>query len=556
MKRHEQADSATATSLRPPRLRLLPITGPSIDPIEITTEGPATLGRSSAADIRLTDQSVSRKHARLTFHANQWIITDLGSRHGTTIGGVPLARDESAPLAPGDTLAVGPWIFRVQIGEDSRTTGFETTTDVKLRGQVQPIPEAELGSLAERRLNLFMDCAARIHNASNESELAGAALAAVVEGTGFTRAALVRPVASLDEVEVLGSRLPPTEKDRQISISRSLLSAASQGRIVRLTETPDLREAVSVIELGIQSAICAPVHVGNEIQAFLYLDARESSARVAPDAAAFCGAIARMCGLAMANLQRQTLHERQRRLEADLEAARAAQMRIMPPATGAVGPIRYAMRSEPGRVVAGDLFDIFAIDDQRVSFMLGDVTGKGMGAALVMAMAQSHLHATMREHRDLERALFSLNTYLAQHSGENEFVSMLVGLIDPVDCAVSFVDAGHGYAIHLANGEPKAFVAEGGLVAGVDPTYRYKAERLACGPGDRIVVFSDGVIEQPSPDAEQFGMARAIEALTGSADCRDDVARLFDAVLRFAESVSLADDITVASIELHCDQCA
>ena len=550
--RKEPADSVTSMSIRPPRLRLMPITGPAIDTIEITDEGPVTLGRSSSTDVQLTDQSVSRQHARLTYHANQWIITDLGSRHGTTIGGVPLASDESAPLAPGDTLAIGPWIFRVQIGEESRTTGFETTTDAMLRGRVQPIPDAELGSLAERRLNLFMDCAARIHNATSEAELAAAALAAVVEGTGFTRAALVRPVASLDEVEVLGSRLPPTEKDRQISISRSLLTAASQGRIVRLTETPDLREAVSVIELGIQSAICAPVHVGNEIQAFLYLDARESSARVAPDAAAFCGAIARMCGLAMSNLQRQALHERQRRLEADLDAARAAQMRIMPPESGALGAIRYSMRSEPGRVVAGDLFDIFTIDDQRVAFMLGDVTGKGMGAALVMAMAQSHMHAAMCEHRDLERAMFSLNTYLAQHSAENEFVSLVVGLIDPENCAVSFVDAGHGYAIHLAaNGEPKPIVAEGGLVAGVDAGYRYKAERLECGSGDRIVVFSDGVVEQPSPNGEQFGMARALEAITGSPDCNEDVRRIFDAVVAFATSDSLADDVTVASIELH-----
>lgn len=545
-------DRTTSIAIKPPRLRLLPITGPAIDTVEIESEGPITLGRSSSTDVQLTDQSVSRRHARLAFHANQWIITDLGSRHGTSIGGVPLTKDESAPLAPGDTLAIGPWIFRVQIGDESRTTGFETTTDVALRGRVQTIPDAELGSLAERRLNLFMDCAGRIHQATDEGQLATAALAAVVEGTGFTRAALVRPVASLDEVEFIGMRLPPTDRESKISISRSLLSAAAQGRIVRLTETPDLREAVSVIELGIQSAICAPVHVGSDIQAFLYLDARETSTRVAPDAAAFCGAIARMCGLAMANLQRAHLHERQRRLEADLSAARDAQRRIMPPEKGRVGSVRYAMRSRPGRVVAGDLFDLFKVDESRVAFMLGDVTGKGMGAALVMAMAQSHLHASMLECRDLERATTALNSYLAKHSAENEFVSLIVGLINASDGKVSIIDAGHGYAMRVpAQGPPCLIEAEGGLVAGVDPTYQYAAEWLECGPGDRLVVFSDGVVEQPNAEGEQFGMQRAIEALTGSTCCDEDADRIFDAVRAFADSESLADDVTVVSIELN-----
>ena len=119
---------------------------------------------------------------------------------------------------------------------------------------------------------------------------------------------------------------------------------------------------------------------------------------------------------------------------------------------------------------------------------------------------------------------------------------------------VAFVDAGHGYALHIPAGKaPEVIQAEGGLVAGVDATYAYQSERLDCSPGDRIVVFSDGVVEQPSPGGEQFGLPRALEALTGSSGCVEDVECIFDAVLRFADTDSLADDVTVASIELRCD---
>src|SRR5690606_34850738 len=146
-----------------------------------------------------------------------------------------------------------------------------------------------------------------------------------------------------------GSNVAPA--DEEFAISRSLLAAAAEGRMVRLAESQSLREAVSIVEMGVQAAICAPVLIGSTVQAFLYIDTRDTVARVAPDAPAFCGAIARMCGLALSNLQREVLHERQRMLEADLDAARAAQRRMMPEESGAIGSVRFAMRSVPGRVV-------------------------------------------------------------------------------------------------------------------------------------------------------------------------------------------------------------
>src|SRR5205814_10676781 len=133
----------------------------------------------------------------------------------------------------------------------------------------------------------------------------------------------------------------------------------------RLTEDGPVNYGQSIASLGIHSALCAPIVFGAAVVGFLYFDARGQESPVHPEAAGFCQAISRMCGLAMANLKRAELELRQRRLEADLTAAREAQQLIMPPNAGTIGRIRYALRSRPGRTVAGDLFDLVELDDGR-----------------------------------------------------------------------------------------------------------------------------------------------------------------------------------------------
>jgi len=536
-------------------LRLYPLTGPEIETLVIEPQPSVIVGRSSTCDINLPDQAVSRRHLRLACRGESWIATDLGSRHGTSLGGVPLHKDESAPLAHGDTLAVGPWIFRVQLGSDLRSGGMETTNDVtSTRARVVAVTEAELGNLAEKRLNLLMECAARIHSSQNESDLAAAALEALLDGTGFVRGALVKPIHSVSEVEIIGRRISPrgarrpgTQED--FAISRSLLAAASEGRIVRLTENQSLREAVSIIEMGVQAAICAPVQIGTEIQAFLYVDSLDMSSRVEPDAPAFCGAIARMCGLALANIQRALLHQRQRHLEADLNAARDAQTRMMPPESGAVGPVRYAMRSVPGRVVAGDLFDLFPLDENRVAVCLGDVTGKGMGSAMLMAMTQSFLRASLQRDDDLAKAMASLNEYLHAHSAPHEFVSMFAAIIDGPARSMDFVDAGHGYAALVPpNGTPASIRSEGSMLLGVQSGTEFGVETMPFEPGTRLVIVSDGVVEQRAPEAGMFGLQRMLDIVASAGAPEADVANLLQDLLTFAETTALSDDVTIVSL--------
>jgi sigma-B regulation protein RsbU (phosphoserine phosphatase) len=564
------ASSGTVRSVEP--LRLESIAGPPIEPILISAESPILFGRSSGSDQQLTDKTVSRRHCRVSYRGTTWFITDLGSRHGTFLNGIRLEAEQPAPLTDGDLMRIGPWTFRTRVG-GSRATSLPTTNDLASTAhRVQRVPVRELRSVAQQRLDLLVECAASINGAISVEALADQVLDAVMRGTGFNRAAFIRQVSATGDVEVIGYRGPdvdptvspsdPTasgpknEAPANFTFSRSLINAASNGEIVRMAADSGVNYGESVIRLGIHSALCAPIMLGSSVEAYLYLDARDSESSVQQDAAAFCQAISKMAGLALANLKRIELQGVQDTLKSDLKAAREAQRLIMPPAMGTLGRVTYAMQTRPGRMVAGDLFDIIPLDgddnpDGRIAVFLGDVAGKGVGAAVLMATAQTHLRMALRHADDPGVVVRDANRYVTDRIGDGLFISLWLGIIDPKEATLRFVDAGHGHWLIAPPGEPaKAVPCEGGLVVGVQGDFDYQTESVPFAAGSRLILFSDGLVEQPNPSGELFRVDRAIRALAKSAAPREDVKALAAAVRDHAETDVLADDFTIASVSL------
>jgi sigma-B regulation protein RsbU (phosphoserine phosphatase) len=289
------------------------------------------------------------------------------------------------------------------------------------------------------------------------------------------------------------------------------------------------------------------------VQAILCLDARHvPGSRVDSDATSFCASLAWVAGLGLAYIQRMRLEERQKRFMADVEAAQAAQARIMPPEHSSVGPIAYSMRCLPGRGVAGDMFDVIELDDTSAAFYLGDVSGKGMGAAMVMASAQSQLAAGMGYNRDIAHAVTRANAYMARHSSPKEFASLWIARLDAHEGTLSFIDAGHGYAVLMrASGEVERIECEGDIPLGITEAHEFTASSIDVKPGDRVILFSDGAVEERHPESgAEHGWEGVFNALKGSATTGEDVERIFKAVHAWAGSEQLGDDLTVASIEI------
>ncbi len=551
-------------------IRLEPVGGPPAERIIASSDRVTVIGRQSGCDAVLPDQSVSRRHASLAYKGGSWILTDLGSKHGSFLNGVHVPPGESAPVNDGDVLRLGPFSFRIG-GPNTAARMLNTTADADIVStRIHRIPQAELMLRAQHRLELLIDCAASITAATSEQQLAATVLDALMAGTGFARAAFVRRATAFDalgasQVELVASRGLSSGEN---AFSRSLIEAAAAGQVVRLDEDSGVQDyGQSVMSLGIQAAICAPVMVDSAAVAFLYLDARRSEQRapgsgiVQADAPAFCQAIARICGLALANINRHELIEREKRFKADLDAARSAQRLIMPKPTGNLGAIQYALRSRPGRFVAGDLVDVFPLQDGRVAILLGDVSGKGVGPALLMATAQAHLNASLRMNPDPARAATEVNKHVAAHSHEGQFISLWVGVIDPAAGLLTFVDAGHGHWLVKFPDQPASRVfAAGGIPLGVDASTDYVAEEIPFPKGSRLILYSDGLAEQQNSLGDEFGLERIVAALANSTGPDRDVATLFDALLNFAvppeaasypDHIALADDVTIVSAVMN-----
>lgn len=528
-------------------LTLHRVAGPDAPPISIPHDRTARLGRAMECEIVLADPTVSRQHCVFAAHAGRWFISDVGSRAGTLVNALPLTPNQAAPIETGDLVSIGPWLFRVGVGGETPLS-MNTIDDASGPATfVETIGENQLGGMAQQRLSVLFDYAGELNRATSEPELAQILLRCAVAGSGLTRAAMVRPVGDGQHVEVIARLDAVVRAETTFGISRSLVQEAAAGRVSRLTTRMAADVAVSIADMGIHSALAVPVMIDTSVVAVLYLDARGGESRVRGDAADFCVALAKLCGLAYANLKRDQLESRRRELESELSAAREAQQLIIP-VSGRKGGVAFRIAMHPGSFVAGDLFDVLELPGGRVAVCIGDVTGHGVGAGLLMAAAQSHLNAALRYTGDPGKAVAAASAYLSSHAAPNRFVSLWVGVFDPATRTVVHVDAGHGHWMVLEPGAPaRVGESEGGPPIGVEADYHYPSSTLELQTGAAILLYSDGIIEQRTASGEMFGRDRVRDILATIAGANDP-AVLLDAVKAHAGTNALDDDATAAII--------
>lgn len=559
-------------------LSLEPVAGPSIPAILAPPGKPVVIGRSASADAVIVDAEgvVSRRHAEVAWADGSWRITDLLSKHGTHVNGNKLTPGLATTLRDGDRVRIGPWTFRVNDGSGGERTHTRVANTQDDRGLnmtiVRRAPADSLAAQVQRKLELLMSCAATIASAQSEAHIARVALDALAAGAGFPRLFFLRPVGDAGRVEVVAARGKHTEGEAG-AFSRSLLQAAMEGQTVTLSAGDTPMYGQSIMSLEIHSAICSPVMIDGACDALLYLDARGGEAspdlsRTIAEASAFCQAIGKLCGLAMSNLSRVRLEEDERRRLRELEAARDVQRIIMPPSAGSHAGLSYFVRCVPGRFVAGDLFDFFPIDEHRAAVLLGDVAGKGIAAGMVMSNVQAHLSRMLRATGDVAGSLSEANVLVSRFSdrygaetGRNViFLSLWAGVFDLAKGTLTYVDAGHGYALlGDAGGVRHLEELGGGPPIGADAAYRYEPGVIPFPSGSRLVVYSDGVAEQrPGPSEkgadEQYGVERTIAALRAApVEPERQVAGLVESLRDYAclsptEELCFADDVTVACV--------
>jgi serine phosphatase RsbU (regulator of sigma subunit) len=541
------------TNDTPELLVLVPVSGPQVPPVNLDRERPhLSLGRHRSNDVALHHDTISRQHAVLSYRFGTWFATDLASLHGTFVNDERLQAHRAVPLKGGDLIRLGPWTFRVADTE-SRLSAATTSNDP--RTDIVDASAAATGTthLEHHRLDLLLQFAAHMSVAPDEDALAARLLDTVFKGTGFPRGAILRNMGDDQQVGVVLASSNGAESVSGMMFSRSLIRAASEGRIVRKVAgaSHDFESGESWNRLGIHSALCVPMGVGGSVASYLYLDSRGGERPIEKDAAVFCEALVRIYTLALSSLRRADLERRQRDFDAELKAGSEAQEVLFPTRTGEQSGLVWCVGREAGRLVVGDLFDVIPIDEHRAAVLIGDVTGKGVGASIRMASTQTQLRCVLEDTADPLKAVARANRSLAVQQNGPVPVSLWVGVIDSRQKMLTYVDAGHGYWLSMAsNGRLTPAPLDGGIPLGIEPDFEYRAQQRPLSPGERVILFSDGLVDQRSPENAMFGMERIAASLLDSQSPIDDVSRLLQAVLHFAGTMALTDDMTVASIHL------
>jgi serine phosphatase RsbU (regulator of sigma subunit) len=542
---------------------LVPISGPPLRSIELKAAPVGlTIGRQDSCDVRLPSDAVSRLHARLRCEQGNWRIADLNSRWGTFLNGCRVSPDTDIPLQSGDLIRISPWTFNFSSQLTKRRT-VQAMNDVEqMHTLVRSASHLERGgAIAEDRLALFLEAAASLHAAADEGMLAEALIEAACRGSGLPNAAVIRLLDAEDKIEILASRPPAAT----IQYSRSLLAAAGDGNIAEFSPAHGGDGSQSIIQMNVAAALCVPLMLGPTAAAYLYLDTRGGGGggggaagtggdSIAPRdwtaAVSFCLALARIASLALANLKRIDMERRAALIEIELRAAAEAQRWIFPRREVTAGPLRCFGQSRPGRYVGGDFFDIIPTADGRVVLALGDVAGKGIPASILMTAAQGFLNAALLQSGEVDLAVNHLNRFVAPRKPDDRFLTLWVGILDPAQRRLSYVDAGHGYAFLLTpEGVSQTLDSGDNLPVGVSDSFNYQAATVLLPASGQLLLVSDGIIEQPAADASatgaEFGIVGIRTLAASLARSADPIADLFAAVIAHnGNSPTLADDST------------
>ncbi len=259
--------------------------------------------------------------------------------------------------------------------------------------------------------------------------------------------------------------------------------------------------------------------------------------------------------LSQSEKQRRVLRDQAAHMAGEVDAARRIQMGLLPnPDEVLAHDRRFAIAAflEPARTVGGDFYDCFLVDARHLFFLVADVSGKGLPAALFMAAAKSHIKSAALRERDLGEVLTGAQDEIERENPEQLFVTAFVAALDVQTGVLEYANAGHEPPFRRTpSGAPERLPGPGGPPLCVMEDYVYPAQRLQLEPGEWIFLVTDGVTEAMNPAREFFGIDRLRTALSWmprDATPKDLIRRLNEEVKKFAAGAEPADDLTVLAL--------
>ncbi|HYK05687.1 MAG TPA: SpoIIE family protein phosphatase [Thermoanaerobaculia bacterium] len=511
-----------------------------------------SIGRASDCSIPIKDRYLSRKHAEIIAAGNAWILKDLGSANGTYLNGSRVERDEQ--LKTGDRIRLGDTEIVFETSDRS-TDRFIAVADNTNASPTIAIPVHDISDAPESqdvaRLHTLTQLARELIEDRPMDELFGFIVDRVMEHLHPSRAAIAllgHDGRSFTKVEV---RRQDESDASELKISHTLLAEVVEEKkalaFVDVGADEKLRTAQSIIMQGIHSILCAPLMIGNSVVGVLYVDFLFTQRSIAEDDVRLVAQIGRFAATKLETTRLREEAIQKRIMDEELKTASGIQRRLLPAAPSGIDGFTFVGRNQPCRTVSGDYYDFAIRPDGKVYFVIGDVSGKGVTAGLMMAGLQVAFRIFSKSDPDPATLVTQLNVALKENLPQSKFVTLFLGRLDTTNGRIEYVNAGHTPPLLLSK-TGAVELNESDLLLGVIARAEFTNRELQLAPGDSLVLFTDGVTEARDADGNDLGstvIGNALVKLHG-ADA-DSISRAVNETVlnHVGDAENLDDDVTL-----------
>ncbi len=529
-----------------------------------------TIGRKAENDLQLLSDTVSRQHAEIVYQDDIYYLVDIGSKRGTFVNDQKIERCALQHL---DRIRIGgdddQQIFFLDDTIEKASAIFDSSQSLSLSPPSQDSSRAASANAELQKLSRFIEVNQAFKFSLTPDDVLCLIVDAAIEMTQAERGFLMLRNKNGDlEFKVARDRNRNWLIGNEFTMSRSVVEEAfKQNRSVIINDGSEVlndlpRESIRNLEL--RSIACIPLRrfqmsenmdattvLKRDVIGVLYVDSQIFGGALNQTSVRLLESLAFEATKSLENVRLMHEEQEKKQLEQELNMARQVQLALSPTAFKQPEHFEIAALSVPSRYVGGDFYDCITLDDGRYVLALGDVSGKGIAAALLAAMAQGALQSQFVSRLPLTQVISSLNLALVQRSASNRFITLFCGILDR-DGHFTYINAGHNPPILArASGQTEMLTTKS-VVLGAFDFAQYQTRQTRLNPGDVVVMFTDGVTEAVNLNNDLFGDEK-LENLVREhvrLSAEDLKKTILDHVLSFTSGLPQGDDITMIVLKM------
>lgn len=526
-----------------------------------------TIGRSARSDVCIPDAFASRLHAEIRQEGDSYYLQDLGSANGTRYNGSIVKMP--VPLSTGGEIQIGETriVFeddqpRLSLGSmviSDHTDALDPSRTIAFSHRKTPTTEFLSGQFSSRTdlLQLISKVGVTLLSARGLDETLDQVATLVFESVPAQRCVIMlRDQKDSEELTVAVARERGKDEPLQeVRISRMVMEEVlKEGKSVLTADAQhDPRYFSQTISLqGIRSVLAVPLSVDERtIFGLIYADSPTHQTTFGEEHLNLLTTLASVASIRVENASLLEARLEQQRLERELELATEIQQRFQPSAPPTVEGYEFQGISFPCYEIGGDYYDFVPMSDGKMLIALGDVSGKGTAAALLMSSLHAAIHAQMTANSSIGTAVRAVNQYLAENTPANRFVTLFAAQLDPATGKLSYVNAGHNPPLLTRSDGSVVQLGSGGLPLGIMAAAEFDTAEMVLGPGESLVIYSDGVSEANNLKGEEFGMERLTEVVRKNMGLSASALRdkIESALSLFTQTAPANDDITLVIVK-------